>query len=209
MSGTDVAKGTATAKEAPAENAEPTAPAPNVFLTFLRIWLPFPLMLGVVLLVQLRSGGLKHKASEETAVSSTAFEGAGADLPVLLQALVAEREAVRKEREELGFASRRILLEQSEISARQREVEGLLERVESQFGTMEKERDQMLTQLATVYETMKAGAAAEILTGLDVDTSTEILRRMKERKAAEILSKLPPESAAKISQAMLTRRKDS
>ncbi len=202
MSGTDVAK------EAPAENAEPTAPAPNVFLTFLRIWLPFPLMLGVVLLIQLRAGDLRHPKSEsETGTATVAFEGAGADLPVLLQAIVAEREAVRLEREELGFASRRILLEQSEITARQREVESLLERVESQFGTMEKERDVMLTQLAAVYETMKAGAAAEILTGLDVETSTEILRRMKERKAAEILSKLSPEAAAKISQAMLQTRR--
>lgn len=202
MSGTDVAK------DAPAESAEPAGPAPNVFLTFLRIWLPFPLMLGIVLLIQLRAGDLRHgKAESETGAATVAFDGAGSDLPVLLQAIVAEREAVRLEREELGFASRRILLEQSEITARQREVEGLLERVEAQFGTMEKERDVMLTQLAAVYETMKAGAAAEILTGLDVETSTEILRRMKERKAAEILSKLPPEAAAKISQTMLQTRR--
>jgi flagellar motility protein MotE (MotC chaperone) len=203
MSGTDVAK------ENPPESAESAAPAANVFLTFLRIWLPFPLMLGAVLLVQLRLGDLRRAKPEEEA-GTVAFEGAGADLPALLQTIVAEREAVQKEREELGFASRRILLEQSEISARQREVEDLLQRVESQFGTMEKERDTMLTQLATVYETMKASAAAEILTGLEVETSTEILRRMKERKAAEILAKLPPDAAAKISQTMLrTRRGNS
>ena len=68
---------------------------------------------------------------------------------------------------------------------------------------MEEERDRMLGQLARVYDTMKADAAAGILAGIDVDTSTEILRRMKERSAAQVMASLEPKAAARISQRML------
>ncbi len=198
MSGTDVAK------EAPAEGGEAAA-TPNTFLTFLRIWLPFPLMLGGILALQFRQGALQPKAVDP-ASEPAPFEGAGADLPALMQSIATERDAVKKQREELEFAQRRILLEQSEIATRQKEVEDLLARVEAQFGTMEDERAKMVTQLSRVYETMKASAAADILAGLDIGLSTAILRQMKEKKAAEIMSQLPPQAAGKISEAMLKTR---
>jgi flagellar motility protein MotE (MotC chaperone) len=199
MSGTEVAE------ETVAENGSGNEPArSNSLLTFLRIWLPFPLMLGAVLFFQFRSGVLDRDPEEEELRS--VFEGAGEELPALMQVVQEEREAVRKEREELQFAQRRIYLEQSEIAARQEEVENLLARVEAKIGVMEEERDSMLKQLARVYETMKAEAAAEILSDLDVETSTEILRRMKERQAALVMASLEPQAAARISQRMLRKR---
>ncbi len=199
MSGTEVAE------ETVAENGSGNEPARgNSLLTFLRIWLPFPLMLGAILFLQFRSGLLDRDPEEEELRS--VFEGAGEELPALMQVVQEEREAIRKEREELQFAQRRIYLEQSEIAARQEEVETLLTRVEAKIGVMEEERDLMLKQLARVYETMKADAAAEILSDLDVDTSTEILRRMKERQAALVMASLDPQAAARISQRMLRKR---
>jgi flagellar motility protein MotE (MotC chaperone) len=197
MAGTDVAK------DVPAENEPtPSAKTPSTFLTFLRIWLPFPLMLAGILFFQFSRGGLERKTKTPEA-DAAPFQGAGQDLPALMQSLTLERAAVEQQRKDLEFAQRRILLEQSEIGARQKEVEKLLERVEAKFGKMEGDRVQMLAQLARVYETMKPGTAAEILSGMDVATATEVLRRMKEKKAAEILSKLPADSAKKISEAML------
>ena len=193
----------------------------SMFWTFLRVWLPFPLILGTVLVVQFTRGELDPKGkaapgketeeveteeeseSDVETIESSAFGGAGQDLPALMQSLAAEREAVNQQRRDLEFAQRRILLEQAEIGARQKEVETLLARVESRFGRMEGDRTQMLAQLARVYETMKASTAAEIISGLDVEMATEVLRRMKEKKASDIMAKLPPEAAAKISQAML------
>jgi flagellar motility protein MotE (MotC chaperone) len=199
MSGTEVAE------ETVAENGSGNEPARgNSILTFLRIWLPFPLMLGVILFLQFRSGHLGRDPEEEELRS--VFEGAGEELPALMQVVQEEREAIRKEREELQFAQRRVYLEQSEIAARQEEVEALLARVEAKIGVMEEERDLMLKQLARVYETMKADAAAEILSDLDVETSTEILRRMKERQAALVMASLDPQAAARISQRMLRKR---
>lgn len=199
MSGTDVAK------DGAVETPGTTAASPNTFLTFIRIWLPFPLMLGAILVFQFQRGGLKRDPVKEDE-AKVAFQGAGPELPALMASLAAEREAVQKGREDLEFAQRRILLEQGEISARQKEVENLLGRVEGQFGKMEGERTRMLTQLARVYETMKSSAAADILSALDVETSTEILRRMKEKKAAEIMAQLEPEAAGRISEAMLHAR---
>jgi flagellar motility protein MotE (MotC chaperone) len=200
---------------------EVASSTPSTFWTFLRVWLPFPLILGTVLVVQFTRGELDPKGksapgketeeveteegseSDVEAIESSAFGGAGQDLPALMQSLTAEREAVNQQRRDLEFAQRRILLEQAEIGARQKEVETLLARVESRFGRMEGDRTQMLAQLARVYETMRASTAAEIISGLDVEMATEVLRRMKEKKASEIMAKLPPEAAAKISQAML------
>jgi flagellar motility protein MotE (MotC chaperone) len=202
MSGTDVAEDTV--EENPGqETLKKTKAGP---LTFLRIWLPFPLMLGAILYFQYRSNPTDEAAPEESGGLASAFEGAGEELPALMQAVVDERADLAKEREELRFAQRRILLEQSEIAARQEEVEDLLSRVEAKMGVMEEERDRMLTQLARVYETMKADAAAVILSGLEVETSTEILRRMKERSAAQVMASLEPQAAARISQRMLRQQ---
>jgi flagellar motility protein MotE (MotC chaperone) len=162
-------------------------------------------MLAVILFAQFKSGGLERKTERQEAEAEieVPFQGAGQDLPALMQTLAAEREAVQQQRSDLEFVQRRILLEQSEIAARQKEVEKLLDRAESKFGKLEGQRTQMLAHLARVYETMRAKTAAQILSGLDVETATEVLRRMKEKKAAEIMAHLSPEAAAKISKEML------
>jgi flagellar motility protein MotE (MotC chaperone) len=195
MSGTDVAQ---EQTENPAEEPKRT----NAFFAFLRIWLPFPLILGAILFFQFRSGKLEKEEPVPEGPQAV-FEGAGAELPLLLQALQDERGALEQEREDLRFAQRRLLLEKSEIEARQKEVEDMLATVEAKVQVMEEERDRMLSQLARVYETMKPAAAAEILAGIEVETSTEILRRMKERNAAQVMASLEPTSAARISQRML------
>jgi flagellar motility protein MotE (MotC chaperone) len=199
MSGTDVAQEQPT-EETVAEDA-PVKKRGN-FLAFLRIWLPFPVILGAILFFQFKSGKLET-VEEAPPVEAGVFEGAGADLPLLLQALQKERDEIQKEWEDLRFAERRIFVERGEIEARQTEVEELLARVEAKVQVMEEERDRMLGQLAKVYESMKADAAAGILAGLEVETATEIIRRMKERNAAQVMASLEPTAAARISQRML------
>ena len=199
MSGTDVAEEQPT-EETAAEEA-PVKKGGN-FMAFLKVWLPFPVILGAILFFQFKSGKLE-KVEEPLPETAGAFEGAGPDLPLLLQALQEERSGLQQEWEDLRFAERRIFLEKGEIEKRQTEVEALLARIEAKVHVMEEERDRMLGQLARVYETMKADAAAGILAGLDVDTSTEILRRMKERNAAQVMASLEPKAAARISQRMI------
>jgi flagellar motility protein MotE (MotC chaperone) len=194
MSGTDVAQEKTATEEQPRKG--------NSFLTFLRVWLPFPLILGAIVYFQFKSGKLDRPEPEVTE-SAGVFEGAGADLPLLLQALTEERTELESEWERLRFVERRISLEAGEIQKRRSEVEDLLTRIEAKVRVMEEERDRMLGQLARVYETMKPDAAAEILSGIEVDTSTEIIRRMKERSAAQVMASLDPRSAARISQRML------
>lgn len=202
MSGTDVAQEEETAEEQVAAE-DGGGRKSNPFLTFLKIWLPFPVILGAILFFQFRSGQLKKAEPVEDVMETAAFEGAGPDLPLLLQALQDERVSLESEREKLRFAERRVLLEESEIQLRREQVEELLTRIEAKVQVMEEERDRMLGQLARVYETMKPDAAAVILSGIEVDTSTEILRRMKERSAAQVMASLEPKAAARISQRML------
>jgi flagellar motility protein MotE (MotC chaperone) len=197
MAGTDVAQGEGAAKETEAAASKKKP----VFLQYLAVWLPFPLMLGALVLWQFRSGQLTPKPAEgpETAV----FEGEGAEMPVLLDALQSERERLAGEWEQLRFAEKRVLLEQGEIESRRKEVEDLLTRVDASLKGVSDERAKMLDQLARVYETMKPDAAAGILAGMDAETATEVLRRMKERSAAEVLAKIPREAATEISRRML------
>ncbi len=197
MSGTDVAQ------EEVNEAAEaPELKRTNPVLAFLKIWLPFPVILGGILFYQFRSGDLARPGAEEETLAGV-FEGAGADLPLLMQALQQERTELEREWAELRDMRRRLLLEQGELETRQQDAHELLARVEAKVQVMEDERDRMLVELARVYDTMKPDAAAEILSGIDVDTSTEILRRMKQRQAAQVMASLEPQSAARISQRML------
>lgn len=199
MSGTDVAQDGAEEKA----GEEPEVKKTNPVLAFLKIWLPFPVILGGILFYQFKVGQLEPAPVEEGMTDEAVFEGAGADLPLLLQSLQEERDRLRKEWDDVRVARERLLLESGEIDSQQKEVEALLTRVEAKVQVMEEERDRMLGQLARVYDTMKADAAAGILAGIDVDTSTEILRRMKERNAAQVMASLEPKAAARISQRML------
>lgn len=199
MSGTDVAQDAVEEKAGEEPEVRKTSPV----LAFLKIWLPFPVILAGILFWQFKSGRLEPAPVEEVATDQAVFEGAGADLPLLLQSLQEERDRLRKEWDDVKLARERLLLEAGEIDSRQREVDELLTRVEAKVQVMEEERDKMLGQLARVYDTMKADAAAGILAGIDVDTSTEILRRMKERNAAQVMASLEPKAAARISQRML------
>lgn len=199
MSGTDVAQDEV--REKPGE--EPEVKSKRPVLAFLKIWLPFPVILGAILFYQFRSGKLESTPVNEGDEAGIVFEGAGADLPLLLQSLQEERTHLKKEWTDVRDAKSRLLLEAGEIDQRQRDVDALLERVEAKVQVMEEERDRMLGQLARVYDTMKPDAAAQILAGIDVDTSTEIIRRMKERAAAQVMASLEPKAAARISQRML------
>jgi len=199
MSGTDVAE-----KQGAEGEADEEAPRKGTFPAFLRIWLPFPVILGGILFYQFKSGQLDKTGQAEEAVQSV-FEGAGSELPQLLETLQTERTELQREWETLRFAEERIAIEHGEIASRKAEVEDLLNRVEEHVKVMESERGQMLDQLARVYETMKPDEAAEILSGIDVDTSTDIIRRMKERNAAGVMASLEPRAAARISQRMLRR----
>ena len=197
------------ATEAPEEQAaEETTPEESApkksgnFLAFLKIWLPFPVILAAIVFYQFKTGQLE-KPAEPLPGQIGVFEGAGPDLPLLLEALRGERTELQKAWEDLRFAERRILLEKGEIQKRQSEVEELLARVQAKVSVMEEERDQMLGQLAKVYESMKPDAAAGGRAGLEVETSTEIMRRMKERNAAQVMASLEPTAAARISQRML------
>jgi len=197
MSGTDVAR-EESAGSAPAQAPKGKSP----LLGYLWIWLPFPLMLGGLVFWQIRSGKLEKKAPE-IQVEATMFEGAGADVPVLIAALQQERDHLATEWQDLHSAQKRLLLEQGEIDARQKQVEALLAKVDAKVKTVSDDKSHQLDQLARVYETMKPDAAAAILAGIDVDTATAVLQRMKERSAAGILAKIPSESAARISKKML------
>jgi flagellar motility protein MotE (MotC chaperone) len=197
MAGTDVAQGDAAGKESEALAAK----RKPVFLRYLAVWLPFPLMLGALVVWQLRTGQLQPKPAEGPDASM--FEGAGAEIPVLLEALGQERARLAQEWDELRDTERRVLIEKTEIEARRQEVEDLLARLDDRLQNISDERAGMLDQLARVYETMKPDAAAAILAGMDAETATEVLRRMKERSAAAVLAKIPKESAAEISRRML------
>lgn len=196
MSGTDVAQ--EGADKVAAESPKGSSP----FLTYLKIWLPFPLMLGAMVWWQLRSGMFEKPAPPPDEVTSV-LEGAGAEVPVLLSTLQEERDKLAVEWEDLRAARKRLLLEQGEIDTRQKEVEALLARVDEQLRGASAEKVQTFEQLAKVYETMKPDAAAGILGDMDVETATEVLRRMKERNAAEILARFAPARAAEISKRML------
>jgi flagellar motility protein MotE (MotC chaperone) len=122
---------------------------------------------------------------------------------MLVQSLDQERRELDQEWERVRDVRRRLPLEESEIENRQRDAGDLLDRVEAKVLVMEEERDDMYMEFARVYDALKPDAAADILADIDVETSTEILRRMKQRQVAQIMASLEPDAAARISQRML------
>jgi flagellar motility protein MotE (MotC chaperone) len=185
------------------EEGVATAPEPKrsrPMLAFLKIWLPFPVMLAGILYFQFRSGDL---GSSPGGTTGGVFEKAGNELPMLVQSLDQERRELDQEWERVRDVRRRLPLEESEIENRQRDAGDLLDRVEAKVLVMEEERDDMYMEFARVYDALKPDAAADILADIDVETSTEILRRMKQRQVAQIMASLEPDAAARISQRML------
>ena len=158
----------------------------------IRFGLSFGVVLVAVLAWELRDVSLRRDRGP-----------APARLERVAATLERERAELRSEREGLRAEERRLGLERAEVEEQRREVEALLVRVEASTRFLAEDRARLLAQVARVYETMKPEQAAEILGGLDVPTSTEILRRMRSRPAARVLAALDPAAAVQISERML------
>ena len=109
MSGTDVAPKQAEEHAGEEPEFKQTSPV----LAFLKIWLPFPIIFGGILFWQFKSGRLEPAPVERVVTDEAVFEGAGAELPVLLQSLHEERDRLRKEWGDVALARERLLLEAS------------------------------------------------------------------------------------------------
>lgn len=120
----------------------------------------------------------------------------------LKASLDAQRDEVQRDAERLRTFRIAVDVEQTVLAEQQARLQGMIDELaaaQSEFGT---EREQSITRLAKVYESMKPAKAAPILETLDPDTVLEILSRMKERQAAKMLAAMNPVLASEISHRM-------
>jgi flagellar motility protein MotE (MotC chaperone) len=125
--------------------------------------------------------------------------GKDRDAELVMKGLEAERALVRREKEDLVTLRRAVAVQEQVLVEGRRELANMVREIEAKQRVLDDERERAATRLAKMYENMKPGQAAPILSALDMDILLDIMTRMKEREAARILANMDAGLAAKIS----------
>jgi len=121
------------------------------------------------------------------------------DADLIIKGLEAERALVRREKEELITLRRAVAVQEQVLEEGRRELESMAREIEDQQRVLSAEQELSVGRLAKMYENMKPGEAAPILSALEMDILLDIMTRMKEREAARILARMDADLAARIS----------
>jgi len=127
---------------------------------------------------------------------------AGVDLPdpeLVMKGLDAERSLVRQEKEELVTLRQALAVQEQVLEEGREELAAMVRDLESRQTGLDEDRNRSANRLAKMYENMKPGQAAPILSSLEMPVILDIMHRMKEREAARILASMDTVLAAKIS----------
>lgn len=89
----------------------------------------------------------------------------------------------------------------AEMAARKAETEGASESA-SRRGSNASEPNQPYDDLARIYQTMKPARAAPIFEKLDLETQTQVAKRMRDRATALLMAAMSPSAAADLTMSM-------
>jgi flagellar motility protein MotE (MotC chaperone) len=137
-----------------------------------------------------------------TAEGGGASEGAPAPLSESERAVL---ESLRQRRQELeqresGLLMRENLLKAAEqrVDAKVAELKAMERRIQASIRDKEEADDQQFAGLVSMYETMKAKAAAQIFNRLDTNVVVGVARRMNPEALAGVLARMDPAVAERV-----------
>jgi flagellar motility protein MotE (MotC chaperone) len=155
----------------------------------------FVLIFGGMLLLTTH---LQHAAGETEAQPQLGPEDYAA-AERLLQDLAVERDRIQREKEKLLALQQQLAVETKLVNETKTKLAEVIAQLREEQQIYNAEKEKSARRLAKMYEAMKPGKAAPILSALDMDIILEILTRMKEKPAAKILSYMDASLAARIS----------
>ena len=126
------------------------------------------------------------------------------DTELIMKGLDAERTLIRREKEELVTLRQAVAVQEQILAEGRAELASMVREIEDKQRVLGEDQERSVVRLAKMYENMKPGQAAPILSNLEMTTILDIMHRMKEREAARILANMDAELAARISTELST-----
>lgn len=126
------------------------------------------------------------------------------DIELLMNGLDAERTLIRREKEELVTLRQAVTVQEQILAEGRAELASMVREIEENQRILGEDQERSVVRLAKMYESMKPGQAAPILSNLEMTTILDIMHRMKEREAARILANMDAGLAARISTELST-----
>lgn len=124
---------------------------------------------------------------------------AAPDTDLIMKSLDAERAQIRHEKEELVTMRQAVAVQEQVLADGRVELAAMVREIEDKSRVLDEDQERSVVRLAKMYENMKPGQAAPILSNLEMNTILDIMHRMKEREAARILANMDAVLAARIS----------
>jgi flagellar motility protein MotE (MotC chaperone) len=131
--------------------------------------------------------------------------GAGGPEAALSPSERAVLESLRQRREDLEEQERALMMRENLLRAAEQRIDGKLadlkaieKRIQASISEKEDADDARFADLVSMYETMKAKAAAVIFNRLDVNVAVGVARRMNPEALADILARMDPAVAERV-----------
>jgi flagellar motility protein MotE (MotC chaperone) len=131
--------------------------------------------------------------------------GAGGPEAALSPSERAVLESLRQRREDLEEQERALMMRENLLRAAEQRIDDKLadlkaieKRIQASISEKEDADDARFADLVSMYESMKAKAAAEIFNRLDVNVAVGVARRMNPEALADILARMDPAVAERV-----------
>ena len=109
----------------------------------------------------------------------------------------ATEELLRKKEMKLNQLEEEVNKKLDEVKKREANIKEMMQRNEKALAELKSTK---MDQVAQTYAKMKPGAAANILSKLDVSEAAKILQALKPKTIGKILSKMEPQKASELTQ---------
>ena len=148
---------------------------------------------------------IEAPAPKVNAEASTLKVEEGRQLPEVVAAIAAEREALGRRADALNLREAEIAFATAALSEQERQLTQLKAEIERLLNLAENNHNQDVARLVKLYRAMKPVEAAKILSDADLEVTVLVLAAMAERDAGPIMAKMDQVRAQAVSKIILER----
>lgn len=149
--------------------------------------------------------------AEPAAAAETGGDAAAAPPPAtlseseraVLESLRARREALEQRDRSLVIRENLLRAAEQRLDSKVEELRALEERIRATIKEKQQADDEQFAGLVSMYESMKAKAAAQIFDRLPIDILVGVARRMKPQAMGEVLARMDPAAAERLTAALV------
>ncbi|MCB1507588.1 MAG: hypothetical protein KDI98_02125 [Hyphomicrobiaceae bacterium] len=145
------------------------------------------------------TGRVTTERPEEQPIEGSAVE---TSQDRILERLGERRRQLDERERDLDLREQLLQAAEQRLADRVGELEALEQRIGVALDEREEQRLAEVQRLITMYESMRAKDAAEIMNELDLSILLEVARRMNPRKMADIMAQMQPDAARRLTIAL-------